>query len=267
MSYRKLLVGLADIETAPRVMLAAASLAATHGARIVGVHVVPAGTTQQSGLPLAVLGDRLRDIFEDARHARAFSGHWQVIEDSELSAGGALVELGNTCDALILGQRHAREAGRSGWHLGEHVVGATARPVLLVPDGGEREFTTERVLVAWNGNAESTRAVFDALPLLQLATHVRIHRFNPPPSERAHDAGMAEDLAATLARHGVAVELSQSTVSVFEIGEEILALARDIDADLLVSGCRIHSRLRESLFGSTTRHLFEQSNRPLLMGG
>jgi len=78
---------------------------------------------------------------------------------------------------------------------------------------------------------------------------------------------MAEDLAATLARHGVAVELSQSTVSAFEIGEEILARARDIDADLLVSGCRVHSSLRESLFGSTTRHLFEHSSRPLLMGG
>jgi len=266
MSYRTLLTGLADTETAPRVMAAASALANEHGAHVIALHVVPAGVTRESGATIEDLAERLREIYEEHRDGESYSSEWCLLDDNELSATGALIELGNACDALVLGQRHAREAGRSRWHLGEHIVGVTARPVLLVPEGGERMSFGGRVLVAWDGGTASTRAVFDALPLLQRATDVRVHRFNPPVEERRHVSGLAEGLAETLARHEVALDLSNSTASRLEIGEEILALADEWGADVIVMGCHVHSRVRQFLLGDTTRHVFANTTRPLLMG-
>ncbi len=267
MSYRKLLVGLADPEVAPRVMDAAATLAAEHSAHLVVVHATPAGLAYEGGSSMADRVESLRGIYEARRDDDAFSSEWREIDDLSLSPIGALVELGNACDALVLGQRHGKEAGRSGWHLGEHVIGVTARPVFLVPDGGGRTFGTRRVLLAWDGGAEITRTAFDALPLLRAAESVRVHRFNPPPAERRHVSGTAEGFAEALSRQGVPVELSHGDASRLEIGEEILALADDIDADIVAVGSRTHSRVREFLFGGTTRHLLEHSARPLLVGG
>ena len=267
MSYHRLLVGLADPDTAPRVMAAASALAADHEAHLVAVHVVPSGVVREAGVPVTDLTKRLHDVYEAHRDDASFSSEWQVIDDSALSAAGALVELGNACDALVLGQRHGREASRSSWHTGEHVVGVTARPVLLVPDAGGKPFSAERVLLAWDGGTVATRAAFDALPLLQRAKHVQVHRFNPPSSERPHVSGVAEAFAETLSRHGVPVELSRSDASRFEIGEEILALAAESSADLLLTGCRPHTRLREFLFGDTTRHVFAHAALPVLMSG
>jgi len=267
MSFRKLLVGLADPETAPRVMAAAGSLATDHGAHLIVVHVISTGFVREDGLPPDDDSERLRAVYESHLDDAAFSSEWQTIEGGALSVVGVLVELGNACDALVLGQRHAREAGRSSWHLGEHVVGVTARPVLLVPDMGDTPFAAKRVLLAWDGSAVATRAAYEALPLLQRAQRVQIHRFNPPPSERHHVSGVAEAFADTLARHGVPVELSRSDASRFEIGEEILALAADGDTDLLVMGCRPHTRVREFLLGDTTRYIFSNASFPVMMGG
>ena len=267
MSYHRLLVGLADTDTAPRVMAAASALAADHGAHLVAVHVVPSGLVREGGVPVVDATERLRGVYEAHRDDAAFSSEWQVIDDSALSAGGALVELGNACDALVLGQRHDREAGRSGWHLGEHVVGVTARPVLLVPDAGGSPFSARRVLLAWDGGAVATRAAFDALPLLQRAERVQVHRFNPPPAERRHVSGVAEAFADTLARHGVAVDLSHTDTSRFEIGEQILSLAAESSADLIVMGCRLHGAVRGFLLGDTTGHVLAHATRPVLMGG
>ena len=46
-----------------------------------------------------------------------------------------------------------------------------------------------RSMDAWDGQRESTRAVFGALPMLRHATEVRLHRFNLPHPDRHHIVG------------------------------------------------------------------------------
>lgn len=267
MSYRKLLVGLADPVVAPRVMAAGAALAAEHRAHLVAVHVTSSGTSWEAGVSVTEYAEALRGIYEAHRDDDAFSSEWRAIEGAGSGPGGALVELGNACDLLVLGHRHEREAERSGRYLGEHVIGVTARPVLLIPDVHGRPFAAKRVLVAWDNGAEIARAAFDALPLLRRADEVRVHRFDPPAGDRRHVGGTAEAFADALSRHEVAVELSRSDVDRSEIGDAILALAGDWGADLVVAGSRLHGRVREYLFGGTTRHLLGYAARPLLIGG
>jgi nucleotide-binding universal stress UspA family protein len=49
------------------------------------------------------------------------------------------------------------------------------------------------------------------------------------------------------------------------VGSTILSYAADIDADLLLMGAYGHSRLREEIFGGTTRTIMESMTLPVLM--
>ena len=49
------------------------------------------------------------------------------------------------------------------------------------------------------------------------------------------------------------------------IADMLQARAREMRADLIVSGAYSHSRLKERLFGGVTRSLLEKAQFPLLM--
>jgi nucleotide-binding universal stress UspA family protein len=137
--------------------------------------------------------------------------------------------------------------------------------VLVIPNGEPVANIGERVFVAWDGRRESTRAVFGALPLLRRASIVRLHRINQAHQDRHHFVEITEELANTLARHGVSVEVCYSDANSIEIAHELLEFAKDMDADVMVTGCFGHSPLREYLLGGTSRRLLENSTLPLLM--
>jgi len=137
------------------------------------------------------------------------------------------------------------------------------RPVLIVPRYGTFETVGERVLVAWNGSREATRAVHDALPLLKLASSVTVLSIDPE-----HDTGdriPGADIALHLARHGVAAE-GMSTVGLdISVGDLLLSRAADLGADLIVMGAYGHSRVRELVLGGATRHILQHMTVPVLM--
>ena len=69
-----------------------------------------------------------------------------------------------------------------------------------------------------------------------------------------------------LARHGVKVEvLRQDTPPGLDVGNALLSLAADIDADLLVMGAYGHMRWREVLMGGVTRTVLQSMTLPVLM--
>ena len=48
------------------------------------------------------------------------------------------------------------------------------RPVIVVPDAPASGTFGRRVLIAWDGSREASRALFDAIPVLKTAEAVRI---------------------------------------------------------------------------------------------
>ena len=50
-----------------------------------------------------------------------------------------------------------------------------------------------------------------------------------------------------------------------DVGEEILSAIADLGVDLLVMGAYGHSRLREFVFGGTTRHVMRHMTTPTLL--
>jgi nucleotide-binding universal stress UspA family protein len=135
--------------------------------------------------------------------------------------------------------------------------------VLIVPRYGVFGTVGERVLIAWNGSREATRAAHDALPLLKRATKVTVLSIDPD-----HDSQRrvpSADITLHLARHGVAAEADSTVALDIAVGDVLLSRAADLGADLIVMGGYGHSRVREMVLGGATRHLLQHMTVPVLM--
>lgn len=138
------------------------------------------------------------------------------------------------------------------------------RPLLVVPASAEVRDSYERVVVAWKPSREASRAVHDALPLLQRARSVEVLLVDHDVAAGPATGDMAMHLAAHLARHGVPAEIVRRSGAHARVGEVILEHARERGADLIVAGGYSHTRALEQVFGGVTRTLLEGAAIPVL---
>jgi len=75
----------------------------------------------------------------------------------------------------------------------------------------------------------------------------------------------AADVAASLARHGLKVDVEAMPQISGSIGPALLASATAAGADLLVMGAYGHSRMREFILGGATRDVLKSMTVPVLM--
>jgi nucleotide-binding universal stress UspA family protein len=147
----------------------------------------------------------------------------------------------------------------------ENVVFGAGRPLMLMPAAWRAGPLGERVLIGWNASREAVRAVNDALPLLVGARHVVVATIDAKPGVSSHGESPGRDLAAYLARHGVAVEVRNVDGLGRPEGKVLIETAVDVGADMIVMGAYGHSRTQERLFGGVTRYLLESAEHPLLL--
>jgi hypothetical protein len=115
----------------------------------------------------------------------------------------------------------------------------------------------KKVLVAWNGRREAARAVFDALPILQLANEVRVVWVNPQSEHELPGDIPVADICTALARHAVKCEAIDQLRPNVNAGETLLACAEECRADLLVMGCYGHARhVCANLFSEAPADMF-----------
>lgn len=144
--------------------------------------------------------------------------------------------------------------------LVEGLLMGSGRPVLMVPPTGMTELP-ERVLIAWDGSIQASRALLMALPLLEAAEQVVVATVE----HEDFRAPSAEEATQYLERHqipAVAKRLKKGKVSVSKC---LLDEAGRQGSDLIVMGGYSHARLQERLIGGVTRHLLTNSDRPLLL--
>jgi nucleotide-binding universal stress UspA family protein len=142
----------------------------------------------------------------------------------------------------------------------ESALFESGRPVLIAPPVSPRSLGTN-VLIAWNRSTEQARATALAMPLLRLAERITILTV-----EGATVAGPdGADLARSLATNGINAEPITIAPGKTSAGETILAKAAELGCDLIVKGAYTQSRLRQMIFGGTTRHILAHAKLPVLM--
>ncbi|MBC7861274.1 MAG: universal stress protein [Burkholderiaceae bacterium] len=273
MSYKTILVHVDQSRhLGPRVA-AAASLALAENAHLIGVAMTGISRfAYQSGAPtlaahLETLRARAAGALAEfealARGLGVASIETRLVDDD--AAGGISVQA-RYCDLVVVGQTDLRDPSPAvPPDFPEYVLMHCGRPLLIVPHAGGAPFAADKILVAWDASMEATHAVGGALPLLRRAGRVDLVVFNPDPhSEQAHGAQPGADIALYLARHGIAVEVTQQHTEA-DIGAALLAKAAALSSDLIVMGGYGHSRLREIVLGGTTRSVLDAAAVPVLM--
>ncbi len=142
----------------------------------------------------------------------------------------------------------------------ESALFESGRPVLIAPPSAPQSLG-RNILIAWNCSTEQARTMGDAMPLLRLAERITIATV-----EGATVAGPSgEEMAHSLELNGIAAEPVTLKPGKRSAGETLLNKADELGCDLIIKGAYTQSRLRQMIFGGTTRHILANAQLPVLM--
>jgi nucleotide-binding universal stress UspA family protein len=274
MCYRTILVHVDDSPQAGARIRAAARLALDAQAHLVGAAMtgvsrfLPPGSIE---LDAPAIADHLAHQRQRAEGALQQFGaitaqlgvpstEQRLVNDD---VDGGLTLQARYADLVVLGQFNPDLALASWSDLPEYVFLSTARPVLVLPRQYDCQTIGRRIMVAWDGSVEATRALTNALPLLKAATQVIVAVFDAGARSSDHGEQPGADIALYLSRHGVKVDVVSGDEDI-DAGKALLAQATRLETDLLVMGGYGHTRLREMLLGGVTRTVLEAMTMPVL---
>jgi len=141
----------------------------------------------------------------------------------------------------------------------------SGRPVLLLPEAEVSFPRVTRVMIAWDASVQASKAVRDAIGLMQAAAEVHVVLIDPVPSFDGHGPEPGADLAAYLGRHGIGTVVHRLPKEGRETGALLIRTCADLGVDLIVMGGFGHSRLRQRIFGGTTTTMMKTLAVPVLM--
>jgi nucleotide-binding universal stress UspA family protein len=203
-------------------------------------------------------------VFREALRANGLPGDWCLALGAAADVAARRVRC---ADVLVAGQSDPAEAAAlANARLIEEILLTAGRPLLLVPYAGHFLQVGARVLIAWNGSREASRALHDALPLLRPAAKVTVLTVQTPREAAEGPEIPGGDVAAHLARHGVEAAAARTvTDGNISVADALLGYASDVGADLLVMGGYGRSRVREFVLGGVTREILNHMTLPVLI--
>lgn len=269
----ELLLHVARLPLQGAAIVAAVALAQRMQARLDALFVVdmlPAAFTLPEAMPLQM--DSVRQRADEARAASGafdavlaqagLEGRWRVAEGDVVPL---VCHAAAGYDWLVMERGGFRGDAPVGFGNVSRSVFGSSKPVLVVPELAQVSGLGTRVLLAWNGSRQSALAIRASLPLLERADEVVVLDGCDEPYATTHPLP-AEDIDHWLSEHGIKATVRHlSAAERDQAGPSLLAIAREAGADLLVMGAWGRSRLSEMVLGGTTRHLFMNSDIPMLV--
>ena len=271
MEYKDIVVHLGTDNRSAARLDAAIELAERHEGRVTGVYVLSKRSIPgfiRCEIPPEVLkrldreerrfAEEVEEMFAERAARTQVQCEWRLMTGDPVDA---VTMSAHYADITVVGQTDPDD-GRSASGLADRVELGGGGPVLVWPYTGSCHATAATVMLAWNGSREATRALADALPLLQQARKVIV--FGVDRDDRTHMPGA--DVSTHLAHHGVRAEARHTrTSSGIHTGDALLSEIGDCGIGLLVMGGYGHHRLRERLFGGVTRDILREMTVPVLM--
>jgi nucleotide-binding universal stress UspA family protein len=205
--------------------------------------------------------DQIRDRFLHCVDGRIAEDKLHWIERFG-DADATVADYARMFDLTIMGRRDALMGRRRLELHPDRVAVKSGRPVLVVPRDHQPEAITEHAVLAWDGQRAATRALNDAMQILETKQKVTVLMVDSgdtaPPLEGI-------DVKTALSRHGVSVEMAKVPMAREGIARTILDFCELNEAGLLVMGAFQHSVFREELFGGVTKTIIAEAKLPVLM--
>ncbi len=160
-------------------------------------------------------------------------------------------ERGRRSDLVVVpGEARFSARARDALHA---AIFDTSRAVLIAPSNSAGDFGRV-VAVAWKDDVRAPKAVLAAMPILEKADAVHVLR--------AHTREAV--VPPILEEHGVSA-VAHAVEGDGPVGAQLLAMAHQLGADMIVMGAYAHGEWREALLGGVTRYMLDHADLPLLM--
>lgn len=208
--------------------------------------------------------DALRTEISQYLADQGASADVRVVSGEAAALPDTVARAALTCDAVIIGD-DLRKEGRLFADAIQAALFDTPAAVLLNAMGSTKALDPGSVFVAWKAGLPAARAVRAALPILRTARDVTLALIDPVTTPLREGENPGSDVAAWLTHHGCTVTVQQNPSGGQEIGTVMMTRAAEAGADLIVMGAYDHSRLRETMFGGTTRSLIDQRDCPVML--
>ena len=285
MRYRSILIYVSNALDLERRVRLAACLASNEAVTVTGLAVSGVSRFMSQVLP-AVRGSPAESVpgslfpsEEQERRDRQHLGMTAALERFEVlaqecgivrtqtlhvdnDAATALSNYGNAADLIILGKSELHGVDdRKESDFIEFVALNAAAAVFMV---SEKPFCRRHALIAWNSSSAASRAVRNAIPLLQDVDAVSAVIFGDGIVPGASVSASEEELRQCTASLQKPVVILHRPPAA-DVGHALLALAAELNADLIVMGCVAHPRWRGVLLGGTTGVVIAESPVSLLL--
>ena len=170
----------------------------------------------------------------------------------------AVIEYSTLADVIVLNRQLEERSLPDMRGITSRIVMETKAPVVAVPEGQEG-FGTRRALIAWDASVSCAAALRASVPLLRLASEVRIFTVTGKS-----DTANLEPAAQYLLHHGVHGAVESVAADGRDTWDVIAGECGRWNADYLVMGAYGRGRLREA-FGGVTKHMLSTSSVPVVL--
>ena len=254
----------------------AVALAKERGAHLIGVAFAPTALLPLYGADVGFAdmsevmesvkaqGAKALQAFEACAKAEGVSAEARLMQGMSEEFPHDFAHAARHADLAILGQPRDGDPLIGQYALVERCLFASGRPVIIVPAVPDKPALDGTVVAAWDGSAEASRAINDALTFLKPAARV-ILVVGVAGGQDDEQAPQTDDMMAHLQRHGVTAEALRVKIGEGDVGRLLLSTAKSLGADLMVMGAFHHSRWREFILGGVTLTVLEQATIPLFM--
>jgi nucleotide-binding universal stress UspA family protein len=233
----------------------AISIAQSHGARLIGVDASSDTALEARRIGRAVVP---KDLFEEKTKKAGISARFHGRDrDSNV------VRYAYYADLLIASQPEFDKRKLVVPAVPEEALLKSGVPMLILPYNWQFQPVGERVVIAWNASREATRAIHDAMPILERAKEVTVFEVRSGVTD-----GLPTEeklIVDHLQAHGVNAKAEWSDTNGLSVVEALFASLDDKEPDLIVAGAYGQSRLFEGLFGGASHDLVRQPSLPVLM--
>ena len=275
MAYKDILVHVDNSASSPARLNASIRVAKEWGAKLTGLYVLsrpylPAYAEAQISADILEtqakesekVAERAKDSFTAATQSNGLNANWRVVENG---TADALAVQSRYFDLVVAGQENPKdEFFIAGSEMPDRTILISGRPALLIPYIGDCETIGENVMIAWDGSRQASRAVHDAMPVLEDAKNVTVMVINPKDKGNGSGKEPGAGVVRHLAEHGIKATAEHVTTDL-DPGNMLLSRASDKGIDLIIMGAYGHARWTELVLGGVTKHMLQHMTVPVLM--
>ncbi|SEA59669.1 Nucleotide-binding universal stress protein, UspA family [Desulfuromusa kysingii] len=267
MNLKDILVHIDERPTCTSRLETAIALATQQKSQLTGIYVIPHPHFVAHQHNRQEFAEQAKQNFKTATEAAGVASDWICIDSqkSGLNVPTALNIHAHYRDLLVISQTDEEAPDRAiPNNLPEKTILGSGRPVLVVPYVGQFKHEFKRILMAWRGGPESSRALHDAMPILKASRQIKVLTVQGREGDEAYQSHEA-DICKHMARYQLPLVCEKRLSGPLSVGDMLLNSCTDFSADLLVMGATEQSRRGYTTLGETGRHILKCMTAPVLM--